>query len=139
MKPLLTTLALALLASPAFTQDAPKPGTEKRIEELERKLDILSHQLEAKETGAMPVAQEQGRFGLGAPASKVYESKGGLSIGGYGEFLYSNLESQVQDGSRAPNERSVDALRLVLYTGYKFSDRIVFNSELEFEHGGYSD
>lgn len=139
MKPLLTTLALALLASPAFTQDAPKPGTEKRIEELERKLDILSHQLEAKETGAMPVAQEQGRFGLGAPASKVYESKGGLSIGGYGEFLYSNLESQVQDGSHAPNERSVDALRLVLYTGYKFSDRIVFNSELEFEHGGYSD
>ena len=33
----------------------------------------------------------------------------------------------------------LDALRLVLYTGYKFNDRIVFNSEIEFEHGGYSD
>ena len=27
----------------------------------------------------------------------------------------------------------------MVYTGYKFSDRIVFNSEVEFEHGGYSD
>ncbi len=139
MKSLLTALALTLLATPTFTQDAPKADNERRIQELERKLDILSKQLEAQTTGAMPEAQEQGRFGLGAAASKVYESKGGLSIGGYGEFLYSNVESKVQDGSHAPNERSVDALRLIIYTGYKFSDHIVFNSEVEFEHGGYSD
>lgn len=138
MRPLLTTFALALMCAPVFSQGAPQPDTEKRVADLERKLDILSKQLEAQQTGAVE-APEQGRYGLGVPASKVYESKGGLSIGGYGEFLYSNLESKVQDGTRAPNVRSLDALRVVLYTGYKFSDRIVFNSELEFEHGGYSD
>ena len=139
MKPLLTALALAMLVAPAFTQDAPKPDTEKRVAELERKLEILSKQLEAQATSTQPEALEQGRYGLGSAASKVYESKGGLSIGGYGEFLYSNIESKVQDSSHAPNQRSLDALRLILYTGYKFSDKIVFNSEVEFEHGGYSD
>lgn len=139
MRPIITALALALLADPAFAQEAPKPDTDKRIADLERKLDILSKQLEAQSTGTMPEAAEQGRYGLGSAASKVYESKGGLSMGGYGEFLYSNIESKVQDGSHAPNARSLDALRMVLYTGYKFSDRIVFNSEVEFEHGGYSD
>ncbi len=139
MKSMLTALALALLAIPASSQDAPKPDPEKRVADLERKLDILSRQLEAQTTGAMPEAPEQGRYGLGSAASKVYESKGGLSIGGYGEFLYSNIESKVQDGSHAVNQRSLDALRLILYTGYKFTDKIVFNSEVEFEHGGYSD
>ncbi len=139
MKPLLTTLALALLAGLASAQDAPKPDTEKRVQELERRLEILSKQMEAQTTGAQPEAPEQGRYGLGSAASKVYESKGGLSIGGYGEFLYSNIESKVQDGGHASNQRSLDALRLILYTGYKFNDRIVFNSEVEFEHGGYSD
>jgi hypothetical protein len=139
MKPLLTALALALLAAPIFAQDSSNPDTERRVLELERKLEILSKQMESQATGMQPEAPEQGRYGLGSGASKVYESKGGLSIGGYGEFLYSNLESRVQDGSHAPNERSVDALRLILYTGYKFSDKIVFNSEVEFEHGGYSD
>ena len=139
MKPLLTIFAVALLAGPAFAQEAPRPDREKRVQELERKLEILSKQIEAQATGAQPEAPEQGRYGLGSAASKVYESKGGLSIGGYGEFLYSNIESKVQDGSHASNQRSLDALRLILYTGYKFNEKIVFNSEVEFEHGGYSD
>ncbi len=139
MKPLFTIFALAMLAGPVQAQEAPRPDTEKRVQELEHKLEILSKQMEAQATGTQPEAQETGRFGLGSGASKVYESKGGLSIGGYGEFLYSNVESKVQDGSHAPNQRSLDALRLILYTGYKFTDKIVFNSEVEFEHGGYSD
>jgi hypothetical protein len=36
-------------------------------------------------------------------------------------------------------DKSGDALRMVRYTGDKFSDRILFNSEIEYEHGGYSD
>lgn len=138
MKTLLTTLAFALLAGPAFTQE--KPDAAARISELERRLDALSRELEVQKTGtAMPVAAEEGRFGLGPSASKVYTVPSGLSVGGYGEFLYESKAASLQNGARVGSEKVADALRMVLYTGYKFSDRIVFNSELEFEHGGYSD
>jgi hypothetical protein len=138
MKSLLTTLALTLLAVPAFAQD--KPDTEKRVADLERKLEILSRELEAQKTGsAAPQAGDEGKFGLAPAASKVYGSTGGLSVGGYGELVYENFENRLQNGERSPRSPNADNLRLILYTGYKFSDRIVFNSELEFEHGGYSD
>lgn len=140
MRPIMTALALAMLAAPAFAQEAPKPDTEKRVAELERKLDILSKQLEVQTTGAVSEIPEQGKFGLGASASKVYESKGGLSIGGYGEVLYTNTQSKtLPDGTMLPGAAKTDALRAVVYLGYKFNDWIVLNTELEWEHGGYSD
>lgn len=66
--------------------------------------------------------------GLGAAASKVYYSKNPLSIGGYGEMYYSH---QKHVGT---NETEI--ARFVPYIGYKFSDNIILNSEIEFEHGG---
>lgn len=138
MKPLLSTLALALLALPAFAQE--KPDTEKRVADLERKLEILSRELEAQKAGtSAPQATETGKFGLAPAAAKVYGSGGGLSVGGYGELVYENYENRLENGTRSPKSPNADNLRLILYTGYKFTDRIVFNSELEFEHGGYSD
>jgi hypothetical protein len=138
MKRLLTPLVCALLAGPASAQEKPDP--DKRIAELERRLEALSREVESQKTGgAVPAAPEEGRFGLGSSAAKVYAVPSGLSIGGYGEFLYEHKAATLQDGTRVGTEKKADALRLVLYTGYKFSDRIVFNSEIEFEHGGYSD
>ena len=65
--------------------------------------------------------------GLGAAASKVYYSKSPLSIGGYGEMYAS-------DGGNS--DSIVDIYRFIPYIGYKFSDNIILNVELEFEHGG---
>ncbi len=138
MKSFLSPLVFALLAGPGFAQE--KPETERRIAELERRLEAMSRELETQKTGsAMPAEPEEGRFGLGPSASKVYAAPSGLSVGGYGEFLYEGKAASLQDGTRVGTEKKADALRLVVYTGYKFSDRIVFNSEIEFEHGGYSD
>ena len=144
MKPSL--LALLLAAGALSAQEPPKaPEPQKtesqRIEELERKLDILSKQLEAQQTGStQPVANGgAGVYGMGSAASKVYGANGGLSIGGYGEVVYQNLDSKLQDGSRSAADNTADTLRGVLYVGYKFNDAIVFNSEMEWEHSGYSD
>ena len=138
MKSLVTPLILMLLAAPAFAQG--QPTTDQRVADLERRLDAMSRELESQRAGtAMPAAPTEGRFGLAPSASKVYAAPAGLSIGGYGEFLYQDKASTLQDGTPVGSDKSADTLRLVLYTGYKFSDRIVFNSEIEFEHGGYSD
>ena len=57
MKPFLTPLALAL----ALPLAAQTPDTDKRIADLERKLDILSRELESQKTGsASPIAKETG-------------------------------------------------------------------------------
>ena len=133
----LSPLALALLAGPLAAQEVP---ADQRLKDLERKVEILSRELEAQKTGAtMPAAPEKGSYGMAQAASKVYESKGGLSIGGYGEFLYQAKENKLQDGTTGVGEKNLDALRLILYTGYKFNESIVLNTEIEFEHGGYSD
>ncbi len=139
----LTLLGLALLALPALAQTPPTPDSrtaDQRIAELERRLDAMSLALEAQMAGtAMPAAPQEGRYGMAPGASKVYGAPAGLSIGGYGEFLYQGKASTLQDGTHVGADKSVDALRMVLYTGYKFTDRIVFDSEIEFEHGGYAD
>ena len=69
-------------------------------------------------------------YGLGPAASKVYQVGKGLSIGGYGEANYQKI---VSDEGKAKD--NADFERLVLYVGYKFTDWILFNSEIEFEHG----
>ena len=65
-------------------------------------------------------------IGVGQGAAKVYDIEQGLSIGGYGEFIYKGNQNGVDQ---------TDAQRAILYFGYKFSDKWVFNSEIEIEHG----
>jgi hypothetical protein len=133
-------LALALCAS-AFAQEASdldrrlraleeaiarlQPTSE--TAELRRQIEVLSQEVEAlktRQTAPVATADTQ-KYGLGTAASKVYRSEGGVSIGGYGEFLYQNPAGELA---------TADSLRAVVYTGYKFNDRVLFNSELEVEH-----
>lgn len=114
------------------------------IAELKRRLLELEDRQnsEAEKSNAIAAEVEKNRisslipekaalkseFGLGPAASSVYRVKQGLSIGGYGEGSYTNfLGSDRRD--------QTDLQRLITYVGYKFSDSILFNSEIEFEHG----
>lgn len=97
------------------------------VAELRREIDVLTREIEALKTGQQPklVEATTSRYGLGAAASKVYSAEPGVSFGGYGEFVYQNP----QHGTAL-----ADVVRVVLYTGYKFNNHVLFNSELEVEH-----
>ena len=129
--------ALLLLCSAAAFADDTQLARDDRVAELERKVEVLAEELARVRTQvAVPETPELvSSFGLGPAASKVYGVEGGLSIGGYGEGNYRNF---IGDESDTDLDRA-DFLRLVLYLGYKFSDRIVFNSEIEFEHATTDD
>lgn len=121
----------APVTPPATTAEAPAPGAPTTPSETARKVDVLTDEVaKLKENLFLPETKElKSYYGLGPAASKVYQVSRGLSLGGYGEGFFNKTVSDTA-GSR---DRA-DALRFVLYTGYKFSDRILLNTELEFEH-----
>src|SRR5687768_8905114 len=145
------TLALVLCTS-AFAQDAS--DLERRLRALEekiagmqqtpdlaeirRQIEILGKEIEALKTPAAQeatVSADAEHYGLGAAASKVYRVDHGLSFGGYGEMLYENYAGTIDSGARATTRDQFDMLRGILYTGYKYNDKVIFNSEIEYEHG----
>jgi uncharacterized small protein (DUF1192 family) len=104
--------------------------------ELERRIEALSQEVERLRLGAAASAPkaDQSVGGLGPAASKVYRAGRGVSIGGYGEMVYLDPSSRADDGSASGASATADLQRAVLYFGYKFDDRWLFNSEIEFEH-----
>jgi hypothetical protein len=96
-----------------------------RIEALTSDITRLKEAMVIPETEAM-----RSRFGLGPAASKVYGRPVGLSLGGYGEFYLGHALGD--DETRKPH--SGDIYRFITYVGYKFSEKVVMNTEIEFEH-----
>lgn len=130
--------ALALLAGAATAQAA-----DPRLDEIEKKLDAALAEIERLRMGAVAdtaaAAAPASRHGFAPAASKVYAARGGLSIGGYGEVLFQAYDAEREDGARSGRRSQADLLRTVFYIGHKFSDDLVFNSELEWEHVGIFD
>ncbi|MCZ6597814.1 MAG: FAD:protein FMN transferase [Planctomycetota bacterium] len=106
-------------------QEGDDRDLAKRVAELERKLEIMGEEVESFRLGDLVPSVGESYSGLGPAASKIYAKDQGLSIGGYGEALFS---AKSGDGDE------LDFQRLVLYFGYKFDERWVLNSEIEFEH-----
>lgn len=146
--------SILLSVSAAVSLCVPLGANE--ISELKTQLKMLTERLEMLEsttktqseqtkvlTDELINVQNQTSFtvldsskdlqGMGVAASKVYYSKNPLSIGGYGELYYSKYNDSVGIGE-SKNSKG-DTYRFIPYIGYKFSDTIILNSEIEFEHG----
>ena len=123
----------ALYAAAPATADA-KSGDAPSNEELARRIDALAGEIDDLKVGGEAPPPTEGHAGLGPAASKVYGVKRGVSIGGYGEMRYDTFRQDTDHGDPAGESARLDFVRAITYVGYKFSDRALFNSELEFEH-----
>ena len=129
-------VVMAALMLIAFVVPAAAQQQDTALARLQRQIDALTREIEAMRLGDdVVVRADTAQFGLGPAASKVYRVRQGVSLGGYGEVLYENFAKQREnDSTRALPRDQIDALRLILYVGYKFSEKFLFNSEIEFEH-----
>ena len=133
-KPILLAAAAAVLTPFAAGQNLQERlnALEKKNKILQEQVDALGQDVEKIDLGGLvpkigELSQVLGNsIGVGQGAAKVYDIEQGLSIGGYGEFIYKGNQNGVDQ---------TDAQRAILYFGYKFSDKWVFNSEIEIEHG----
>ena len=101
-----------------------------RMDAIERKIEILAQELQSlKGVGTGEISQPPTFAASLAQFEEhphgVFRADG-LSIGGYGEINAQFREKADDIG---------DALRTILYVGYRFNDRIYWSSEIEFEHG----
>lgn len=103
-------------------------------EELARKIDILADEISALKASQLNIGTGQTAYGLGQAASKVYFINSGLSIGGYGEITYSAQATENEDGDKTNRDPKAEALRNIIYIGYKFNDKWILNTEIEIEH-----
>ena len=121
------TLALAALlclgAGVALAQDE----LEQRMQTLEERQGILATEFDRlKSLFVLPEESDyKSAYGLGPAASKIYGRERGLSLGGYGQTWLQVFE-HAQD--------KWDYKRFILYAGFKFTEKLLLNVEIEFEH-----
>ncbi len=85
---------------------------------------------EASSTALSPTPTAPANNGiLGLADSPV----SGLSIGAYGEIKFGSAQNPAANGQW---QKGFDAHRLVLLPTYAITPNIIFNAEIEFEHGG---
>jgi len=109
---------------------------KEEIAELKETTQVLIDETSDLKSGFnyTTVDTSKSHSGLASAASKVYYSKSPLSIGGYGEMYYSRTKDNAT--ANANVNETLDVYRFIPYIGYKFTDNIILNTELEFEHGG---
>ena len=114
-----------------------RSGGAATIDDLQKRIDALAQEIERLRIGeAAATGQAAGNpvAGFGPAASKVYGLKRGVSIGGYGDMLYQDFGSRRDDGTPSAATDTLDLERAVFYFGYKWTDHLLFNSEVEYEH-----
>lgn len=121
-------LSFLLVSSLFANNDLAKLKSE--VEMLKTQSDVLAEELLDISTGVFSkIDDSKAHNGMGAAASKVYYNSSPLSIGGYGEMFL----------AKKNNDRAyADIYRFIPYFGYRFSDTVIMNTEVEFEHGDTS-
>lgn len=132
---------LVVATGPAAAQQVQSDAEQQaQIDELERRIEVLAAEVEQLRSGEAPqieLTDERRRaLGLAPSAAATYRrATQGVSFAGYGEMLLENFASENEAGGRGAPTTRLDFLRAILYAGYRFNDKFLFNSEIEVEHG----
>ena len=105
---------------------------------LEEKIDLLAREiqnLKMDRTLRNAGLTNTQSYGLGPSSGKVYNRGSGVSIAGYGEMLYQNFSDNDEADNRSEKSDQIDFYRQGFFFGYRFNNRFLFNSEIEYEHG----
>jgi hypothetical protein len=119
--------------------EGPDESSEAQIQELSRRIDLLATELELLRSGETPQVEittaRRESLGLAPSAATTYRrSTQGVSLAGYGEMLLENFSAADESGAGSAPTTRLDFLRAILYAGYRFNDKFLFNSEIEVEH-----
>ena len=125
MKFKLTLIAASLMAAGVATAAPSNDELYSMIQQLKAENAALKNQVDASDQAVEAVVVQ-----AEAMASSNPFAAGNVSIGGYGELHYNNLDDQ--NGTK--DKDAVDFHRFVLFFGHEFSDDLRFFSELEIEH-----
>ena len=118
-------LALVLACTGVQAQET----VEQRLDRIERENRELRQRFDSLTATVAAAAPPQATAPLPPGFRKAYAVDEGLSLAGYGEMLFT------QNSGRTD---VADALRAVLYLGYRFDEKWLFHSEIEVEHGSTS-
>ncbi|RME00843.1 MAG: hypothetical protein D6814_02765 [Calditrichaeota bacterium] len=120
-----------LLSTRLFAQTTHQDS----LRQVMRQVQILTEELEKSKLQEVARRKYESVSGLGPAASQVYHlKKAGVSLAGYGEAIYENYASRREDGMPVNKLDRIDFLRNVVYLGFKFNERFLFNAEIEYEH-----
>jgi hypothetical protein len=81
-------------------------------------------------------SDEYSRFrflGLSREAANVYMTQHGFAYSGYGEMLYEDFASKTNIGTPSGEGQQLGVIRGALFLGYRFSERLLFNSEVRLD------
>jgi hypothetical protein len=114
-------------SNPAGAAKTPKTANRKAKDSLAADASLAATQRDI--TGREgPVNPPSSILGMTSPVS-------GLSIGAYGEMLFGAMQNPAAGGQW---QNGADVRRMVLLPTYAITDNIIFNAEIEWEHGGNS-
>ncbi len=145
MKKILLSLSCAAALFGNDTMQSQIDALKAEVETLKRsqqqsESSLIEEVATLKESIFAPGEQYESFSSMGEAASKVYHSRGSVSIGGYGEYKYKKYTEFKNYASDSANETrrkgEYNIVRFVPYIGFKFNDWIVMNTEIEFEDGG---
>ncbi|HEX2139883.1 MAG TPA: porin [Woeseiaceae bacterium] len=139
--PAVAAALLFAFGPPAAAQDAPASVEElwEIVQRQQAEIDALKQQLGATREEVAEASEKVTATEAQLEATGDYLESfeggnagalAGLSLGGYGELHYNNLDAD----DPAEDLERIDFHRFVLFLGHEFSERIHFFSELEIEH-----